>query len=365
MDSFSQQLLLSQLLKQNTESDDKTKYIIFFGILIITSIIIYFFSQSSNSIIEEKEEKDSQKNNTPPPASVGIGTTSGSIITPPPTNNTPPPPTNNLPFPKDQAIKSLLRPNYCLDATSDDKVIMWRCHGGDNQKWTLNDKQELKVKSKPDKCLDKISNSDDIIMYNCKDQANQKWSYDSNSKQFKQGDKCLDISYAFLSDGSKVQVYGCGSQTNQKFDANGGNSEDTSFIGLRHLFTGFLKYCASWGGSSIWCDRAQYGTETLYTIIKNNDYTYSIKNKDNKFCRTDENPGSRIVWCDYNEASNNNAKFDIIKYFGTNNYLIKNKESDKFCYTKTEGDQSNLSYKNIYCDGNEINQSKYQFQFQS
>ncbi len=371
MDNLSQQLALYQLLqKQGQQGDDKMKYLLFFVILGVVILIIYFVTQSTNDTTVQKKEEVKKSRNTGT-GSVGIGTT-----TPPPATTTKPPSTNlpsdsstttepppnsstNNPFPTDQPIKSLLRPNYCLDATSDDKVLMWECNGQDNQKWTLKNNQ-LKVKNKSDKCLTNTGGLG-LFMTVCDDSTQQKWKYDTNSKQIKLNDSnsCLDIEYAFLTNGSKVSLYGCGNQTNQKFDANGGTSEDTSFLGFKNIFNLLWnKYCASWNGSQLWCDRGSYGSETLHNIIKNNDYTYSIKNKDNKFCRTDDNQDSRKLWCD-TDTSNDNSKFNIVKENGSNNYLIKNKASDKFCYAgaNTKGD--------VWCNGSEPWKSEYKFQFQS
>jgi hypothetical protein len=130
-------------------------------------------------------------------------------------------PVNNL-------FSSKLRDNFCLDvagASGDTgaRIHMWDCHGGDNQRLTL-DNQERLVFKHSGKCIDVAGASGDnlgkVHQWDCHDGNNQKWTYDNEGRLHPKHapNKCLDIFGHNKSNGADVGIYDCNNENNQKWD---------------------------------------------------------------------------------------------------------------------------------------------------
>ena len=73
--------------------------------------------------------------------------------------------------------------NLCLDSypsTPGQKVYLWQCHSGNSQKWFYDDQKRIRLKTKPDMCLDiwygDSNNGASLIVWYCHGGLNQKWS---------------------------------------------------------------------------------------------------------------------------------------------------------------------------------------------
>lgn len=131
--------------------------------------------------------------------------------------------------------------HYCLDANlgsgklyNGDKVQIWSCNGGSNQKWRWNG-SALENADTTDGvfCLDatdstasQIADGDQIQLWNCNGRPNQNWYSTSNAnspdgwRALSNGANrslCLDgnFSTGALGNGDKVQLWGCNNGGNQ------------------------------------------------------------------------------------------------------------------------------------------------------
>ncbi len=72
--------------------------------------------------------------------------------------------------------------NLCLDtypSQPGQRVYLWDCYDGNNQKWTYDDQMRLRLKANPQLCLDIwYANGDNgaaLVIWYCHDGSNQKW----------------------------------------------------------------------------------------------------------------------------------------------------------------------------------------------
>ena len=103
--------------------------------------------------------------------------------------------------------------------------VSTRGHGKTNQKWTYNEKQEIK-NEKLGKCLDvsgaSIDNGANVIQWECHGKTNQKWTYDDSTKKRLtnvSSGKCLDVDTGggTRRNGANVIQGGCHQEINQKW----------------------------------------------------------------------------------------------------------------------------------------------------
>lgn len=129
--------------------------------------------------------------------------------------------------PNNQMLKSKRRDNFCLDvnngtSNNGETILMWDCHGGNNQKWRLDEKSRL-VAAHSGKCLDvtgaQTGNGSRVIQWDCHDGDNQKWEYDAQGRLHPKHaqDKCLDISGDSNQNGANMIIHQCHDGNNQKW----------------------------------------------------------------------------------------------------------------------------------------------------
>jgi hypothetical protein len=108
----------------------------------------------------------------------------------------------------------------CLDVTGNNPadgtpVILWPCHGGPNQKWTLTKGQIVGLANK---CLDvsggSTANGARVILWPCHGGANQHWQV-RNGEVLGIVDKCLDVNGGNPADGTPIISWSCHGGTNQ------------------------------------------------------------------------------------------------------------------------------------------------------
>jgi len=111
----------------------------------------------------------------------------------------------------------------CLDvpgATSSNvQVMVYSCHGADNQTWTKLPSGQIAVYG-GDKCLDAYgqgtANNTVVGIYDCNGGDNQKWTFQSDGTiRGVQSGLCLDVELAT----SELQLYTCWGGENQKWQA--------------------------------------------------------------------------------------------------------------------------------------------------
>ena len=139
-------------------------------------------------------------------------------------------------------IKSELN-GFCLDVEGANpnngaNVIMWPCHGEDNQKWTLTNSGEIKSELNGF-CLDvegaNPNNGANVIMWPCHGEDNQKWTLlDSNQISSNLNDKCLSIEDAKKYKKANVEMLTC--------NAGSSGNTDKSEVLLNDRFEGESKY---------------------------------------------------------------------------------------------------------------------------
>jgi hypothetical protein len=108
----------------------------------------------------------------------------------------------------------------CLDVTGNTsangtQLEIWRCHGGDNQKWTSTAAGELRVTiGGVTKCLDAAGggtgNGTKIHIWSCHNGQNQKWNLNGNGTiTGVQSGRCLDVFDNSTADGAIVHLWDC------------------------------------------------------------------------------------------------------------------------------------------------------------
>jgi peptidoglycan hydrolase CwlO-like protein len=90
-------------------------------------------------------------------------------------------------------------------------VIIWKCHGKNNQKWSFTRRSEIKVTG--GKCLDvkggKRKAGTNIIIWKCHGGKNQQWSFDKKGRLRGIGGRCLGVKGAKNKNGSNVVLQNC------------------------------------------------------------------------------------------------------------------------------------------------------------
>jgi hypothetical protein len=129
--------------------------------------------------------------------------------------------------PNNATIRSKRRDNFCLDVAgwgknNFDRLFMWDCHGGDNQRFTYDDKQQITIKD-TGKCLDVLgwgtANGTQVIQYDCHGGTNQTWEYDNQFRLHPRfaPSKCLTVANNSDRNETNVVIEDCHSGENQKW----------------------------------------------------------------------------------------------------------------------------------------------------
>ncbi len=114
----------------------------------------------------------------------------------------------------------------CLDVLGDVKtsgtaVVIYRCHGKENQAWTLTGARELRVFDGA-LCLD-VTGADttspaSVQTHTCNGGANQRWQlHPDGTITGEQSGLCLDVSGARTADLTAVQLWTCNGHANQRW----------------------------------------------------------------------------------------------------------------------------------------------------
>lgn len=118
----------------------------------------------------------------------------------------------------------LLRPRHadskCLDVTRTGELIIWRCHGGANQRFdfTIGERTLLKVQGA---CVGSTGVSGiPLRTQNCGNNLNTYWrTTEQGGFQNLNTKLCIDIERGRSGEGARVIQYTCTGQSNQRFKA--------------------------------------------------------------------------------------------------------------------------------------------------
>ena len=98
-------------------------------------------------------------------------------------------------------------------------VNMWKCHGGKNQRWTINRKGEIKSVLHG-KCLDanrsRMANRSNVGMWHCWGGENQRWEI-NHGRLAGPLNLCLDAADKKGKNGSNVHMWKCHKGANQQW----------------------------------------------------------------------------------------------------------------------------------------------------
>lgn len=115
-----------------------------------------------------------------------------------------------------------LRPGHaqqkCLDATADGRLLLWTCHGGQNQKFTFTYGRKSTIRAKSG-CLAVSIPNGPVLIRPCASGAKFMWTVERNGKITNAAGGCLDVRMAERHDGTQVLSYQCNGKSNQKFAA--------------------------------------------------------------------------------------------------------------------------------------------------
>lgn len=111
----------------------------------------------------------------------------------------------------------------CLDIDGNARqgagAILFRCHGGGNQRFSYGRGGELRVGG--NLCLDvQGGNGDDgtrLIAWGCNGQRNQRWNFYGNQIRSQMNGKCVDVRDGRFQQGQPVQLYRCNGSSSQRW----------------------------------------------------------------------------------------------------------------------------------------------------
>jgi Ricin-type beta-trefoil lectin domain len=109
----------------------------------------------------------------------------------------------------------------CLDSGTPTGAQLWTCSTSIYQQWVYNPRVGEIIGNSPSGCLDDGAgtNGTPVPLVTCTGAASQKWTYDGFSRLVNQASgRCLDADLGTIGHGgTKVQVWDCGSGTNQQW----------------------------------------------------------------------------------------------------------------------------------------------------
>ncbi|MGW1605742.1 non-reducing end alpha-L-arabinofuranosidase family hydrolase, partial [Streptomyces eurythermus] len=113
----------------------------------------------------------------------------------------------------------------CLDVPNAGQAdgtnpLIWDCHGGTNQQWTLTDAGQLTVYGT--KCLDVPGHATTAgtrpVIWSCNGGANQRWRVNADGTVIAvESGLCLDVSGGATANGTEVQLWACHGGGNQQW----------------------------------------------------------------------------------------------------------------------------------------------------
>ena len=103
-------------------------------------------------------------------------------------------------------------------------LILWQCHGGDNQHWAIDENGYILSRLNPKKCLNpqgpSYTNGTPSQIWDCVDNyLPQKWIITPSGEILSQWNlsKCIDIAGAKIFNGNEIIVWDCHNRNNQKW----------------------------------------------------------------------------------------------------------------------------------------------------
>lgn len=127
-------------------------------------------------------------------------------------------------YPVNQALKSAIRPNYCVSVVagglnSGNGTTMWDCNGVplDHQIWNLDEYNRI-INKNSGKCLNATNTTDgsQLNQFDCHRGENQQWSVNEKGQLvIKQSGKCLTVADSGVVNGTAVIIEECADGLNQ------------------------------------------------------------------------------------------------------------------------------------------------------
>lgn len=173
-----------------------------------------------------------------------------------------------------QTIASRLVADRCMDipgnsTTQGTQVALWSCHGGANQRFTMQSNGQIKTAS--GLCLNALGgggrDGDKIGIWGCQGQnaANETWRITANGQIQGINGKCIDIPGGNSAAGTGLVLWGCHDGMNQRWNVasapppsapatvkklyviDGTNSRDIHHNSMFHMYE-------QWTGPKYWAD---------------------------------------------------------------------------------------------------------------
>ncbi|WP_408648013.1 RICIN domain-containing protein [Thiocapsa bogorovii] len=100
-------------------------------------------------------------------------------------------------------------------------VILWPCHGGENQQWHF--RQDLSLVGPGGKCLSVIRGREidgaPVVIDSCDGTERQRWVPERSGELVGLAGRCLDVEGGLGEDGARLIVWPCGGTANQQWGA--------------------------------------------------------------------------------------------------------------------------------------------------
>jgi hypothetical protein len=123
------------------------------------------------------------------------------------------------------ALRSL---GKCMDdpsgrASSGTNVVLWECHGGNNQKWLLHEDGTIRSAIDSSMCLDlansNTNNGNGILIWECHGGANQRWIVDGALLRSSVNEtKVFDVFGGNTANGTRIQIWDSHGGANQQWE---------------------------------------------------------------------------------------------------------------------------------------------------
>jgi hypothetical protein len=121
---------------------------------------------------------------------------------------------------KNRASNVTLHPGHasgkCLDATPDGRLVLWTCHGGENQKFSFTFGITSIIRTRSG-CLT-VTPDNTVAVSRCTQSSKQAWIVERNGT-ITNGGNCLDVRMADKNDGTPLLRFKCTGAANQRFAA--------------------------------------------------------------------------------------------------------------------------------------------------
>ncbi|MFT3809953.1 MAG: ricin-type beta-trefoil lectin domain protein [Micropepsaceae bacterium] len=115
-------------------------------------------------------------------------------------------------------LRPEIAPDKCLDLTPDGRLVVWTCHGGENQTFAYASRGSARILVNG-KCLEAPKNGNGPVRgVSCNvNSAEQLWTAETSGRIQNRKGGCMDVAASATADGTEILRWNCTGNRNQKF----------------------------------------------------------------------------------------------------------------------------------------------------